>query len=128
MQTAQYKRMFTCNAWNCYFRLHILYTCMYTHRQFGETVSNKFSDRLAILPARHQATYSPTHAPRKCLYGMQERTTVVHILVQGFMAYSKGACECPIPSSVPKGPNSASGQEQSCDGMCFPTVQITSIN
>jgi len=80
--------MFTGNAWNCYFRLNT-YIC----GQLGETRSTKLNDRRAILPARHYVTYSPTHAPRKGLHGMRDKKTVIHIMVQGFMAYSKGSCE-----------------------------------
>jgi len=83
----KYKRMFTGNAWNCCFRLNT-YIC----RQFGETRSTKLSDRRAILPSRHYVTYSLTHAPRKGLYGMQDKKIVINILVQGLMTYSKGAC------------------------------------
>lgn len=89
----KYKRMFTGNAWNCSFRLNT-YIC----RQVGETRSTKLSDRRAILPARHYVTYSLTHAPRKVLHGKQDNKTVIHILVQDLMAYSKGACEWPVQS------------------------------
>lgn len=119
----KYKWMFTGNAWNCYFRLNT-YICW----QFGETRSTKLSDRRAILPTRHYVTYNLTHAPRKGLHGMQNKKTVIHIPVQGFMAYSKGASEWPVQSSVPTGPNSARRQEQSRDGMCFPTISIKPIN
>lgn len=42
----------------------------------------------------------PNPRSEKGLYGMQEKKTALLILVHGLMAYSKGACEWPVPSSV----------------------------